>query len=234
MQDKNINFVINGEIYLKRGPEIFDSNAAISKIDAEIKEIEFDMSKENPDFSRASQISDLQDLKDQVQSFRGQLDYSGTNSFWQIFTADGQSYIMFECQKFDIAQKEYNSIRELNKHFIKLSDFFKESTFVGKEFKRTKPIKLKDGRNDRSYMHDFKGHPQIIILYATKDLFLARRIEKSKIFGEDSYILINSRYTLDGNYEFFGPEYIEYRDKDKVYREILKEVSNYNKGKGRE
>ena len=183
MQDKNINFVINGEIYLKRGPEIFNPIDRINKIDAEIKQIEFDMSKENPDFSRASQLESYQNLKELVQSLKGTLDYSGTNSFWQVFTAGGQNYIMCKCQVFDVTQKNYNSIRELNKYFIKLSDFFKESTFVGREFKRTKPIKLKDGRNDRSYMHDYKGHPQIIVLYATKDLFLARRIEKSKIFG---------------------------------------------------
>lgn len=234
MQDKKINFVINGEIYLKRGPEIYDPSDQISKLNAEIKEIEFDMSKENPDFSRASRISNLQDLKDQAQSFKGQLDYSGTNSFWQVFTADGQNYIMRECQKFDITQKDYNSIRELSKYFIKLSDFLKESTFVGREFKRTKPIKLKDGRSDRSYMNEFKSAPQIVVLYATKDLFLAIQIEKSQIFGGDRYILINSRYTLDGNYKFFGPEYIGYQDKDKVYREILEQVSGYNKGKGRQ
>lgn len=233
MQDKNINFVINGEIYLKRGPEIFDSNAAISKIDTEIKEIEFDMSKENPDFSRASQLENYQSLKERMKSHEGQLDYSGTNSFWQVFTADGQNYIMRECQKFDITQKEYNSIKELNKYFIKLSDFLKESTFVGREFKRTEPIKLPDGRSDRSYMHDFKSSPQIVVLYAAKDLFLAIQIEKSQILGGDRYILINSKYTLDGNYKFFGPEYIEYRDKDKIYREILEGVSGYNKGKGK-
>lgn len=233
MQNKNINFVINGELYLKRGPEIYDPSVQISKIDDEIKEIEFDMSKENPDFSRASQLESYQNLKDRAQSLKGQLDYSGTNSFWQVFTADGQNYTMRECQKFDITQKDYNSIRELNKYFIKLSDFFKESTFVGREFKRTKPIKLSDGRSDRSYMLDFKTLPQTIVLYATKDIFLARRIEKLKLYGEDSYILINSRYTLDGNYEFFGPEYVGYRDKDKVYKEILEQVSDYNKGKGR-
>lgn len=233
MQDKNINFVINGEIYLKRGPEIYDPNDEISKIDDEIKEIEFDMSKENPDFSRASQLEDYQSLKERMKSLEGQLDYRGTSSFWQVFTEDGQNFIVRECQIFDIIQKRYSSIRELHKYFIKLSDFFKESTFVGREFKRTKPIKLSDGRNDRNYMHDLKGSPQIIVLYATKDLFLAIQIEKSHIFGGDRYILINSGYTLDGNYKLFGPEYIGYRDKDKVYREILEQVSGYNKGKGK-
>lgn len=231
MQEKNISFVINGEVYLKRGPEIYDISDKISKIEEEIKEIEFDMSKENPDFSKASRISELQDLKERTKCLEGELDYSGTSSFWQVFTANGQNYIMRECKEFEIVQKEYNSIKELNKHFIKLSDFLNESIFIGREFKRTKPIKIRTGKNDRSYMKEFKGTPQIIVLYAAKDLFLAIKITKSQILGGDRYILINSEYTLDENYYFFGPEYVEYRDKNKVYREILEQVSGHNKGK---
>ena len=43
----------------------------------------------------------------------------------------------------------------------------------------------------------------------------------------------NSIYTLDGNYGFFGPVYEKYRDKNKVYQEILAQISGYQKGKGR-
>lgn len=69
-----------------------------------------------------------------------------------------------------------------------------------------------------------------IVLYATQELFLIKR--KDRILGEE-YALINSRYTLDGNYEFFGPVYGEYRDTNKVYTEILEQVNGYKKGKGR-
>ena len=70
----------------------------------------------------------------------------------------------------------------------------------------------------------------VIVLYCMQDLFLVKSIDIG--LGE-RYKLINSRYTLDGNYEFFGPVYEEYRDKDKVYAEILQQVTQYNKGRGR-
>ena len=67
-----------------------------------------------------------------------------------------------------------------------------------------------------------------IVLYATQDLFLIRRIDK---YTGDKYTLINSLYTLDGNYEFFGQVYREYKDITKVYYEILEQVTSYHKGR---
>ena len=80
-------------------------------------------------------------------------------------------------------------------------------------------------------MCDSSAISDYTVLYATRDLFLIKRI--NNIFGKEKYDLINSRYTLDGNYEFFGPIYEEYRDTNKVYREILEQVNGYNKRKGR-
>lgn len=80
-------------------------------------------------------------------------------------------------------------------------------------------------------MNDASAISDYIVLYATRDLFLIKRI--NNIFVKEKYDLIDSRYTLYGNYEFFGPVYEEYKDTNKVYKEILEQVNGYNKRKGR-
>ena len=113
-----------------------------------------------------------------------------------------------------------------------MSEFLKKATFVGRQFNRTKPITSALGKEDKSYMNSNSGisETKYIVIYATQELFLIKRI--NRILGQ-KYDLIDSRYALDGNYEFFGPVYEEYSDTNKVYREILEQVKGYNKGKGR-
>ena len=231
MKEQNIDFIINGELYLKRGPEVFNPSSELSELDDKISDIEFDISKENPDFSKLPMLDKYQGLKNMMEYARGRQDYSGTCSFWQLFT-DGNEYTLYECETSLAIIKEYNSQQKLNNDFIKLSEFLKKATFVGRHFNRTKSITTTTGKVDRSYMKINLGvhETEYIVLYATQDLFLIKSIDR--ILGE-KYALINSRYTLDGNYEFFGPVYEEYRDTNKVYKEILEQVNGYNKRKGR-
>ncbi len=232
---ENINFVINGELYLKRGPKIIDISDKIIELNDKIKDIEYDISKENPDFSNAPLLEYYKQLKDELESLGNQLDYRYTDKFFQLFTPDGNTFTLTPCELagFIPQAKEYHSKEKLANDFIKLSDFLNKATFVGKEFKRTKPITLTSGRLDRNYMIN-NSRTKYIILYAMQDLFLAKRIDTLNPKCITSrYILINSLYTLDGKYEFFGPIHEEYRDKNKVYSEILKQVNKYNKGRGR-
>ena len=60
-----------------------------------------------------------------------------------------------------------------------------------------------------------------------QDLFLIRVIDDP--FIKDRYELVNSKYTLDGNYKFIGKVYSEYKDKTKVYKEIYEELRENNK-----
>jgi len=230
MQKEENNFIINGELYLKRGPEIFDSYT--DELEDKINEIEFDVSKENPDFSKLPLLNAYKMLNDTNESIKGKIDYSGTDSFWQLYTINGINCKLCECRKLYGLERNYNSPEKINADFIKLSEFLNKATFVGRKFNRTKPIISMMNKIDKSYMStDLDIYStKYIVLYATQNLFLIKRIDR--VLGE-KYALINSRYTLDGNYQFFGPVYDEYRDKNKVYQEILTQVSGYNKGKGR-
>lgn len=180
MEEQNIDFIINGELYLKKNSE---------------------------------------------------RSHAGTQSFWQLLTKDDKLIILNRCDKTFQSKRVYSSIKNMKNDFIKLSDFLEKATFVGRKFKRTKALTDLTGDIDQSYM-DFNldiYEIKYIVLYATQDLFLIKMISKY----EEEYALINSKYTLDGNYEFFGPVYEEYRNMNKVYKEILEQVNGCNKGKGR-
>jgi len=142
-------------------------------------------------------------------------DYSGTDDFWQIFVSN--DITMIRCNLIQIVRK-YKSKTDMEEDFIRLSDFLERSVFVGREFRRTKPTKTASGQDDKSYMDG--STIKYIVLYATQDLFLIKWLG----LNEDKYALVNSRYTLDGNYEFFGKVYEEYRDTRKVYSEIMEQI----------
>ena len=146
-------------------------------------------------------------------------DYSGLNNFWQV-TVDNNEIVMSMCSNHNI-EKRYNTEAEMKKDFIKLSTFLKKSTFIGKEFIRTKPMTLSNGKEDKSFMAPTFGG-KYIVLFATQELFLAKRT--GFVGHQDSYVLIEQRYISDGNYKFVGKTYNEYRDINKVYSEIKEQI----------
>lgn len=225
-----MNIIYNGEIYLKRGPEIIDPRNSIEyqELEDTISDIEFEISKENPDLSKAEYLEPLQAYKDILDSKKSITNYSGTNNFWELYTNDGKHIAMKSNEPHPLI-KDYNSVEEMNKDFIKLTEFLKKSTYVGMEFVRTKPIVTYDNKFDRSFMkiNPLLEEEKHIVLYAMQDLFLIRVIDDP--FIKDRYELVNSKYTLDGNYKFIGKVYSEYKDKTKVYKEIYEELRENNK-----
>lgn len=225
-----MNIIYNGEIYLKRGPEIIDPRNSIEyqELEDTISDIEFELSKENPDLSKAEYLEPLQAYKDILDSKKSITNYSGTNSFWELYTNDGKHIAMKSNEQHPLI-KDYNSVEKMNKDFIKLTEFLKKSTYVGMEFVRTKPIVTYDNKFDRSFMkiNPLLEEEKHIVLFAMQDLFLIRVIDDP--FIKDRYELVNSKYTLDGNYKFIGKVYSEYKDKTKVYKEIYEELRENNK-----
>lgn len=224
--------LILGELYLMRGPHIYDGDDDISYFDDLTTDIEFDASKEKPNFRMLPYLDMFKKNRDALLDMNGKLSWTGTDSFWQLTSADDTGLKLTMCENlldWDRREKTYKSINKLNKDFIKLSQFLSKATFVGRQFRRTKPIKDYIGCDNTSYM---SGVDIYIVLYCTQDLFLVKSI--NPILGHESYGLINSQYTLDGNYEFLGPVYEEYRDKEQVYYEILQQVTKNNRGRGKQ
>ena len=157
-------------------------------------------------------------------------DFSFTDDFWQL-TTNGKIY-QLNCigHNGDIIKTlEFTSKEELKKEFTSLHDFLNIATFVGKEFNRKKPAISTRKKNIYAYMPEISislHTTKYIVLYATQGLFLIKK--RDPYFGE-RYALIDSRYTLDGNYIFYENTYDEYRDKNKVYREIFEQIGNCKK-----
>lgn len=218
-----MSIIYNGEIYLKRGPEIINPQKSkeYQKLEELISDIRFESSKENPDLSKLKYLEPLEDYKKNLDSQETRINYSGTNTFWQLYTPEGNNIFMVSNEVYPLI-KSYKDIESMNKDFIKLSDFLNISVFVGKEFVRTSPRITSRGKIDKDFMKTTLTKEKYIVLYAMQDLFLIR--VKDDPFIDDRYELVSSKYTLDNNYKFIGKEYSEYRDKTKVHKEIFKQL----------
>ena len=155
-------------------------------------------------------------------------DFVGCENFWQSFVINSKIVMDSKVDSFEPKlQKIYESKSDMDEDFIKLSEFLDKATYVGKHFKRTKPIKIDSKYNDNSYMSD--KQLKYIVLYEYNDLFLTKEITP---FGE-CYFIIDSRYLLDKNYILYGPTYEEYKDKSKLYTEIFKQSTRLNEQNNR-
>lgn len=227
-----MNIIYNGEIYLKRGPEIIDPRTSFEyqKLEEIISDIKFDASKENPDTSKLGYLDQLEEYKSFLDTQKTITNYLGTNTFWQLYTIDGKHIIMKNNEPHPLI-RDYNKLEELSKDFIKLSDFLNISTFVGRQFIRTSHRLTLNGKIDKSFMpsNNIFINEKYIVLYAMQDLFLIRVVDDP--LTSDRYELINSKYTIDGNYKFIGKTYSEYKDKQKVYTEIFEQLTGNQKKK---
>lgn len=170
------------------------------------------------------------------------IDNSGVSDIYQLYGYDigGYQINQYACYGSIILELENMSLDEINKRFIKLSDYLRDAQFVGREFRRIQPVyryskfridtirgRIDRTRNyntitDRSFMSDCDS--KHIVLYMKDNIFLVKDIS---CLGE-FYRIIAGDYTYDGNYEFYGDVYEEYNDRDKVYLEIMEQIDSYN------
>ena len=50
-------------------------------------------------------LEKYKDIKNKLESVRGQQDYTGTCSFWQLFTMDGNNLTLYERDKYHSSEK---------------------------------------------------------------------------------------------------------------------------------
>lgn len=158
------------------------------------------------------------------------IDSSGVDNFFQIYFDDDR-YILYQYDKFGKSfEVDSISLEEINKGYIKLSDFLRNANYVGKKFRRTAPLityygtdEVKYRMKDNSYLDvdDYEN----IVLYSMDNIFLVKCIS---CFGE-IYKIIGCNYIIDGNYEFYGDIYEEYNNRDKIYLEIVKQIDDWSK-----
>lgn len=219
------NDIMIGDIFLQRGVKrVFRENGQIIHIDY---------------------IND-----DSVNGDNFCIDRSGADDIYQLYGYDMNGFKMnqYSTDGILVYELEKMSLDDINKRFIKLSDFIKDGKFVGREFRRTQPVcrysKYKSVYNgyvggirrlmsvpnscgvikDRSYMESYENSKNIV-LYVKDNMFLVKYINR---YGE-IYKIIDCSYVCDGNYEFYGDVYEEYMDRDMVYSEIVSQIDSYNR-----
>ena len=209
---------IQGEIYLKYTPLI---------VEKEDIELGFDELVENnyfeEDISILYRIVEYNNFLDsQVENYN----YYGMNYFWQCYY-DGDKYYMSACSPLCILNIPYDNFNDINNNFIKLSEFFKKSKFIGREFIRTAPLTDENGKIiNKFFMND--PNYKNIVLYATGDLFLVKAISKNDESNYNYYI-ISYNYISDKKFKFVGPANSDLKDTKIIYSEIVKQCSSINR-----
>lgn len=126
------------------------------------------------------------------------------------------------------------SFDELDRGYIRLDEFIRYGEFIGREFRRLCPVITYYGIDgdysrivDNRYLKIDGYNNKCIVLYRKDHVFLVKNI-----YGKhELYDIVDCRYIQDGNYEFLGPIYEEYMDREKIYLDIVKEIDGYSKKK---
>lgn len=160
----------------------------------------------------------LEDIfKETSQSIDTLEDWTGCNNFWTLEQEKNKITMIEHSLKGEGIKKEYTN-EEMGKEFIKLTDFLSTGKYIGKFFRRT----ILTREADREYLpvnHD------VFVLYENEGVLLVVKKNNDKPI----ITIIDKRFTLDGNYEFYGVEKNSYDDKKGIKKEIIKQLAK-NKG----
>ena len=210
------SIMINGEIYIKRGPEIFHIPDSI---------------KDNKNYLEGDSLSDnpklppwfnklAMNIINNMESHEGKKDYNGCSEFWTSIVSDNGIYMMEQSEnKLFVTIFNYKSRKDLNKDFIRLSEFLGKAMYVGRYLKRTSQLD-----SNEVLMNEDNT---VFVLYELNDLMLVN----NRIDGYQRYKILPALFTEDGNYTYYGPYTSEFDNREEISGEIYRQVLRYNKGK---
>lgn len=204
------------EIYIKRGPSKSKLNYEEARKALETSSPNFD---ELERYLKESNIS-FETFIENAFMFNGSKydfkhDWTGCENFWTSKQAENGIIMVEETLSGKGIKKGYKSEEVLDNDFIKLSDFIKNGTYIGKYFRRTKLI-YKEDKELLSVNHN------IFILFENDGVLLSiRPVDDKAVFG-----IVPKKYTEDGNYELYGCQKISYNDVKKINKAIVKQLTN--------
>ena len=194
----------NGDIYLKK-PELFiipeENKEYIKRVKEQLEE------KPNP------KVQELVEEFEQLAKKEGKIDYTGCTSFWTL--KDDKFVVTVDEQPAGL-HRTYFDVNELSEQFIDLREFLDGAEYVGRKFRyHEKP----DEPN--VYNIDFDK----TLLYKTDNIWIVL----SKDFGLIDRIEIFHKpdgKSFADEYEFYGEQNNEFRDKEALYEMVKKQVYN--------
>lgn len=145
-------------------------------------------------------------------------DWTGCNNFWTSKEVENGIMMVEHTLTGTRSKKGFKSKEELEKEFISIESFLETGNFIGRFFRRTKNI----FEEDKEYL---PINHSIFALYEKEGTILAvKQVDEKTVFD-----IIPKRYTLDGNYEYYGEQKVSYDNKKAINKEIVKHLKNYYK-----
>ena len=181
-------------------------------------------------------ITELQNIIEDINYYKemNYLEYETINNFYQLNT-NGLEFNIINCTDKN-QYAEYIDKETMERDYISLIDFLQQAKFIGRKFYRTKSIISASVYEAIAYMedNDYENNEitEYIVLYATENLFLIKSIHQHGEKYFTNYEIVDERYIKDNNYKFYGEVHNEYKDKNSLYIDILKEIIEYQKPKG--
>ena len=221
---KTIDLNENINIFIKRGPEIYNSNKADELVDKVSEAM-----NQNPNLEHDKQLNEMMDDIIDLCEKRGTLNYSGCDSFWVADNNVKVGMTLFRKDKRYRYEKEYANFDEMDKYFMDLREFLEQADYIGRGFTRTEPVPV---NGDKTYMNYDKIEPvntshftKKTVLFATNSNMLML-IEEND--GTKEYAMLSPIFFEDGKFEFFGEKNEEYNDTEAIYQAIKKQLTEGN------
>lgn len=199
---------INGEIYIKKNPDIFsiENNPLLDNIlhltDATVSLIE---DQDAIDELNSMKSSLLEDMKRR----EGTPDYSRCNKFYRLIT-NGKDVILSSLgmNTIDTIVK-YSNFEDMSEDYESLSDFLDTALFVGRHCKSANPIS------------DLLGI-KCIALYKKGDTLISKIYDSD---GHGKYTILSAEAVANDEVEFIDETNYTFDNRDEVYRELRKQFS---------
>ncbi len=199
---------INGEIYIKKNPDIFsiENNPLLDNIlnltDTTVSLIEDQDAIDELNSMRSSLLEDMKRRE-------GTLDYSRCNKFYRLIT-NGNDVILSSVgmNTIDTIVK-YSSFEDMSEDYESLSDFLDTALFVGRHCKSSSPLANLLGI-------------KCIALYKKGDTLINKLYDD---YGNEKYDILSADEVLNDEIVFTDEIDYTYDNRSEVYKNIRKQFS---------
>lgn len=199
---------INGEIYIKKNPDIFsiENNPLLDNIlnltDTTVSLIEDQDAIDELNSMRSSLLEDMKRRE-------GTLDYSRCNKFYRLIT-NGNDVILSSVgmNTIDTIVK-YSSFEDMSEDYESLSDSLDTTLFVGRHCKSSSPLANLLGI-------------KCIALYKKGDTLINKLYDD---YGNEKYDILSADEVLNDEIVFIDEIDYTYDNRSEVYKNIRKQFS---------
>lgn len=199
---------INGEIYIKKNPDIFsiENNPLLDNIlnltDTTVSLIEDQDAIDELNSMRSSLLEDMKRRE-------GTLDYSRCNKFYRLIT-NGNDVILSSVgmNTIDTIVK-YSGFEDMSEDYESLSDFLDTALFVGRHCKSSSPLANLLGI-------------KCIALYKKGDTLINKLYDD---YGNEKYDILSADEVLNDEIVFTDEIDYTYDNRSEVYKNIRKQFS---------